>query len=36
MDIREIDYGGVDWIRVAEDAVQWQTLVNTEICPCVP
>jgi len=36
MDIREIGYEGVDWIHVAEDAVQLQTLVNTGICLCVP
>jgi len=34
MDIREIGYEGVDLICVAEDVVQWQTLVNTEIYLC--
>jgi hypothetical protein len=35
MGIREIGYEGVDWILVAEDGVQCQTLVNKRICLCL-
>jgi hypothetical protein len=28
MDLREIGLGGVDWIRLAEDRNQWQTVVS--------
>jgi hypothetical protein len=35
MDITEIGNKGVDWIHVAQDAVQWQTPVNKGICLCV-
>jgi hypothetical protein len=27
--IKEIRYEGVDWIHLAQDTVQWRTLVNT-------
>jgi hypothetical protein len=29
MDVREIGWGGVDWIDVAHDRDQWRALVNT-------
>jgi hypothetical protein len=29
MDLREIHIDGANWIRVAQDRVQWQALVNT-------
>jgi hypothetical protein len=29
MDLKEIGYGGKDWIDLAEDRDQWRTLVNT-------
>jgi len=29
MDIREIGWEGGDWIRVTQDRVRWQVLVNT-------
>jgi hypothetical protein len=29
MDLREIRWGGVDWIDVAQDRDQWRALVNT-------
>jgi hypothetical protein len=29
MDIREIGWGGVDWMDMAQDRDQWRTLVNT-------
>jgi hypothetical protein len=29
MDFREIGWGGMDWIDVADDMDQWRTLVNT-------
>jgi hypothetical protein len=28
MDLREIGWGGMDWIDLAEDRVQWRGLVN--------
>jgi hypothetical protein len=27
-DLREMEWGGIDWIRLAEDRDQWRTLVN--------
>jgi hypothetical protein len=29
MDLKEIQCEGVDWIHLAQDTAQWQTLVNT-------
>jgi hypothetical protein len=29
MDLREIDWGGMDWIDLAQDRDQWRALVNT-------
>jgi hypothetical protein len=29
MDLREIGWGGMDWIHVAEDGGQWWAVVNT-------
>jgi hypothetical protein len=29
MDLREIGWGGMDWIDLAEDRYQWRALVNT-------
>jgi hypothetical protein len=29
MDLREIGWGGVDWIDLAQDMDQWRALVNT-------
>jgi hypothetical protein len=29
MDLREIGWGGIDWIDLAEDRDQWRALVNT-------
>jgi hypothetical protein len=31
MDLREIGWGGVDWIDLAQDRDQWRALVNTEM-----
>jgi hypothetical protein len=28
MDLREIGWGGVDWIHLAQDRDQWRALVN--------
>jgi hypothetical protein len=28
MDLREIEWGGMDWIRLAQDRDQWRALVN--------
>jgi hypothetical protein len=29
MDLREIEWGGLDWIDLAQDREQWKALVNT-------
>jgi hypothetical protein len=29
MDLREIEWDGVDWIELAQDGDQWRALVNT-------
>jgi hypothetical protein len=29
MDLREIGWGGMDWIHLAEDRDKWRDLVNT-------
>jgi hypothetical protein len=29
MDLREIGYGDVDWIQLAQDRDRWRALVNT-------
>jgi hypothetical protein len=29
MDVREIGCGGMDWIDLAQDRVQWRALMNT-------
>jgi hypothetical protein len=29
MDLRQIVWGGVDWIDIAQDREQWRALVNT-------
>jgi hypothetical protein len=31
MDIREIGWGRVEWIQLAQDRDRWRALVNTEI-----
>jgi hypothetical protein len=36
MDLREIGWGGVDWIDLAQDGDQWRALVNTVINLRVP
>jgi hypothetical protein len=28
MDLREVDWGGVEWIHLAQDRDHWQALVN--------
>jgi hypothetical protein len=30
MDLREIGWGGMDWINVAQDRKKWGVLVDTE------
>jgi len=29
MDLREIDWGSVEWIQLAQDRDRWRALVNT-------
>jgi hypothetical protein len=29
MDLREIEWGGMDWIHLAQDRDQWRAVVNT-------
>jgi len=36
MDLREIGIEGLNWIRLAQDRVQWQVFVNTKMNPPVP
>jgi hypothetical protein len=36
MDLREIEWGGMDWIILAEDRDQWRALVNTVMNLQVP
>jgi hypothetical protein len=36
MDIREIEFGDVDWIHLAQDRDRWRALVNTVMSLQVP
>jgi hypothetical protein len=36
MDLREIGWGGVDWIELAQDRDQWRALMNTVMNLRVP
>jgi hypothetical protein len=36
MDLREIGWGGMDWIDLAQDRNQWRALVNTVMNLQVP
>jgi hypothetical protein len=36
MDLREGGVGGANWIRLAQDRVQWQAFVNTVMNLRVP
>jgi hypothetical protein len=36
MDLREIEWNGVDWIDMAQDRDQWRALVNTVLNLRVP
>jgi hypothetical protein len=29
MDLREIDWGGIDWIQLSQDMDRWWSLINT-------
>jgi hypothetical protein len=36
IDLREIGWGGMDWIDLAQDSDQWRALVNTVMNLRVP
>jgi hypothetical protein len=36
MDLREIGIDGANWIRLAQDRVQWRAFVNTVMNDLVP
>jgi hypothetical protein len=36
MDLREIGWGGMDWIDLGQDRDQWRALVNTVMNVWVP
>jgi hypothetical protein len=36
MDLREIGWGGMDWINLAHDRDQWRALVNTVMSLQIP
>ena len=36
MDIKEVECGGMDWIKLAQDRDRWQALVNAEMNLWVP
>jgi hypothetical protein len=36
IDLREVGWKGVDWTNLAQDIVQWRTVVNTVINLRVP
>jgi hypothetical protein len=35
MDLREIGWGGVEWIHLAQDRDRWRDLVNAVMTPRV-
>jgi hypothetical protein len=36
MDLRDIDWGGMDWLDLAQDRDQWRALVNMVMSLWVP
>jgi hypothetical protein len=36
IDLREIEWDGMDWIDVAQDRDQWRALVNQEMNMLIP
>jgi hypothetical protein len=36
IDLREIGWGGMDWVDLSKDRDQWKALVSTVMNLCVP
>jgi hypothetical protein len=36
MDLREIEWGDVNWMNLAQDREQWRALMNMVMNLCVP
>jgi len=36
MDLQEVGFGVVDWIKLAQDRDKWHTLVNVVMNLCIP
>jgi hypothetical protein len=36
MDLQEVEWGGMEWIKLVQDRVRWQALVNVVLKFQVP